>query len=946
MELDLGFDAEPSEPTILEYARFHGLCRDYSLETPAFNLTAAPSDEVLEHDLCDPLNPPILKIRATELIKERLTINIQEASLLHSIASFKSAENVFEDDENCSHRICCLKQEMPVLRTDHELDVLKFGSTETPNIAELRIPLEPLDPEKDEGLEWPEKYLASARQCDGRLRAEKLQVSKSDIFYLNNAVRNSYIVENDSADDTEQDIYRRSSALEPLTPPLLPLSPPATPYIPSSPASHLPILSDSSNSTIEEAKLLQEQIMDTDALIQGDDGESNLLLDITGGLGDSSYADQLTPTLKRKSELLHVETPLTPPIFSESPAKKLKTVTFSDIPQYINGFVCMCDQKTDEASQKEELEYVQEDWQPVAKEAKWRIEHERLCEADTTKRIDVPFIEFVPPTAPWDEYKRNISKTDETELHSQRAFLARIKRTYPSESWHGVSRLNRELQIEPFAQRSARVTIDEKLHGQEHLDQITREMTSNDIVTSSTDIWKRDGLRLLEQEDDEEEELERMKLPEEECMDLVTDNPSAKFNEAGCDLKASRGVWSIQDSVHGHDESGYRGIDELQQKKFPAASRKPPKALTKKSDAIDRGVEKNGSLMFGGKFSASSAMDKFIALHGMEVKPQKTNDQGQAISKNSQPTPYKAHFNPASPTNENLSEYTAIRPPTPVLPKPSKTYPSCSFIISEALLHQHHISRLLERLYPNAEFISRDFDLPYVPAQEADLVLSPSTGLILTTLQEIKQRALPGQPDDSKIKKRLMQLQSRYERLVVLVSESPGRQLGGRGVSQVMDARDLEAVEQFKLHASKLQANISVQLIPGEAQALTQSIVEEMAKHGLPHGSKDIGDVKLLSDETNWELFLRRVGLNPFAAQVILALLKGHANYPVTTTSSESFENTVSYVSVFGLQRFIMMSAQERVQTFQALLGGSRILQKVSTLLDQQWLSPGHDTQV
>lgn len=613
------------------------------------------------------------------------------------------------------------------------------------------------------------------------------------------------------------------------------------------------MLSESPNSTIEEAKQIREQIMEADSLVPGDDDDNSMLPDITGGLGNDSYDDLFTPTLKRKSEQLHVETPLTPPIFSESPAKRLKTVTFSDIPQYISGFACLSDGKTDEASRNVDFQYIQDGWQRLAKEEKWKIEHERLCEADTTKRIDVPFIEFVPPTAPWDEYRRDTSKMEETELHAQSAFLVRIKRTYPAESWHGVSRLNRELPIEPFPQHLATVKIDEKLHGHEYLDQITREMTSNDIVTSSTDIWKRDGLRLLEQEEDEEEDLELGTQPEEEKMKHMTmDTPSAGLNEEGFDLEEARGVSPIRDVVQGHNEYKYRGIEDAKQKESAATSRKQAKGLRKKSDALSKREEKNGSLMFGGVFSASSALDKFIALHGMEVKPPKTYKEGQAISEIAPSMPHQARFSPASPLKETLSEHTAaIRPPTPLFPNPSKTYPSCSFVIAETLLKQRHISGLVERLYPNAEFISRDFNLPYVPAQEADLILSPSTGLILTTIQEIKQRALPGQPDDSKIKRRLMQLQSRYERLVVLVDECPGRQLGDKNVRRAMDARNLEAVERFKLHASKLKAEISIQLVPGDTHALARSIVEEMEKYGLPHGSKDIGDVKLLSDETN-----------------------------------------------------------------------------------------------
>jgi hypothetical protein len=43
-----------------------------------------------------------------------------------------------------------------------------------------------------------------------------------------------------------------------------------------------------------------------------------------------------------------------------------------------------------------------------------------------------------------------------------------------------------------------------------------------------------------------------------------------------------------------------------------------------------------------------------------------------------------------------------------------------------------------------------------------------------------------------------------------------------------------------------------------------------------------------------------------------------------------------------GLQTFLFMSAEARVRSFQAILGGSRILIKVSALLDELWLSAAH----
>jgi hypothetical protein len=92
-----------------------------------------------------------------------------------------------------------------------------------------------------------------------------------------------------------------------------------------------------------------------------------------------------------------------------------------------------------------------------------------------------------------------------------------------------------------------------------------------------------------------------------------------------------------------------------------------------------------------------------------------------------------------------------------------------------------------------------------------------------------------------------------------------------------------------------------------------------------------------------WELFLRRLGLNPFAAQVIVAFLKKpyDVQLPFSTSSPTAFGHLPT-VSVFGLSAFIVMSEEERVRFFQAQMGGSRILKRISKVLDQQWVSAAH----
>jgi hypothetical protein len=88
-----------------------------------------------------------------------------------------------------------------------------------------------------------------------------------------------------------------------------------------------------------------------------------------------------------------------------------------------------------------------------------------------------------------------------------------------------------------------------------------------------------------------------------------------------------------------------------------------------------------------------------------------------------------------------------------------------------------------------------------------------------------------------------------------------------------------------------------------------------------------------------WEVFLRRAGLNPFAAQIILVTFKDPYDMPLSSSSPESSDVPEKIINIFGLPAFLLLSAEERIARFQVLLGGSRILSRVNALLDRKWPS-------
>lgn len=84
----------------------------------------------------------------------------------------------------------------------------------------------------------------------------------------------------------------------------------------------------------------------------------------------------------------------------------------------------------------------------------------------------------------------------------------------------------------------------------------------------------------------------------------------------------------------------------------------------------------------------------------------------------------------------------------------------------------------------------------------------------------------------------------------------------------------------------------------------------------------------VLPVETLWEVFLRRAGMNAFAAQVVLGRLRVPDGVPAVGGGDES---------VFGLPLFVVMGRERRAELFGEVFGGRRVLDRVSEVLDEPW---------
>lgn len=194
---------------------------------------------------------------------------------------------------------------------------------------------------------------------------------------------------------------------------------------------------------------------------------------------------------------------------------------------------------------------------------------------------------------------------------------------------------------------------------------------------------------------------------------------------------------------------------------------------------------------------------------------------------------------------------------------------------------------------------------------EADVSLSPITGIIVTNILKVRQRPLPGSQSQTPLRDRVQKVSQKYETLLVLVSEShPSGEFSG-----ALAPSDIAAYADFVSFTVALDGDINVQLVPGAEQTMASWISAYLSQSSFKsHGMKRL----LSSEETEWEILLRRAGMNVFAAKVL---------------SKTLFEQA----GASGLAAFLTMPVQERVARFAPLLGGEKALRLTAKALDRSW---------
>ncbi|THZ97288.1 hypothetical protein D6C88_01290 [Aureobasidium pullulans] len=838
-------DAEDEEVSLIDYARYYGLSKDY---TSSYPLSSCVLQSIPVWDDSDFSQLPDFVLSDKVDTDEKWTINHQSALFLRRIALVEAVPSI--DIERRVTRSAEFKVEPLLLLTDSELDQRRFVRARRSKQSQgLQDMLLGANWEEDEThIYWPSSDLPA--ELIEKIKQERLQLDKTDILFLQ---------------------HRMQLATSPIDPVPLELS------------------------KFEESMDLDDEFS----------------LDGLSAFEIEEFSDSYTtsPLKRKRPEDFKVEVPLSPALLSSSPTKKTKIVTFSDelcttIPDYAKPFPLgdsnSADERYDEALKKV--------LKASAESAVSAIENEQLTQADSTLRVEIPTIDQSGPLPPWEMFSRNqLGFGTSIEAQQQMISMLRRETISPREVWSGVVRINRAMtRWRPFDTRLSDLPKEEITC--DDLDDF-----KNEEPQDTTSGWKLDGLRILDACEDDDEAIEFADMPIIlERLGSTETMPEGK-------------AWS--------EKGGPKLAAMLQPRQplFPlsrVATHTPLEGLKPhKSPAYPQPL-------LGNTFSASNSLYRFMQIQTGKKASPKVSEESRL-----QATTSPIHIaNPTSKFTARIRDSESLQNPRSLTSKispsmqsmmPSIHLPSLpdpvpprTFVLSSTMFDRRALIKHIERLNPTAEYIERDFasarSLRGVSSQtseadEADMILAPGHGILLTTLQKLIQKNLPGQVTRNVVRERIVQLARRYERLIVMVHED-------RAGSQQrpLDSRESGEIVSLVNFCAAQSHEIQVMYIPGDEIALAIWIVASMVRFGL-----NDPEVQLLQDETSWELFLRKAGMDVFAAQVILIKLKVPDSVPSPSGKRQ-----------YGLPAFVMMGEAERLRRFGGLFGGEKILRKVSMAID------------
>ncbi|KAI6884462.1 hypothetical protein KC360_g4228 [Hortaea werneckii] len=920
-------------PSFSEQARSLGLCRDHSLENPLEFTKTQPPSEAVQLDFTDPAGvstAALLDMLRNTIAHEKWDVDRESANFLADVATIdKHPEDPWNVDGS-QMSLRDLKIIEPVLTTDHELDMQRLGARNSVTISTNDIEPIPVDVERDEGLQWPSRYVCLPSELEANFASARLDIRKDVVDYLRDIAQPAFVNEREVMDSLLQ--IEKNALPKRITPPLLPLSPPLSPTGLPKTLQEMELMSEPEDLLALEAAEAEQRLVAADELLSQNRGTNVSAVDSSRSTNvdiASLYSGLETPVIssssperKTRPQRLKAEVPLLPTDALEPPSKKARTTTIPEeahslMPGPESDSLTVNAEATCQSSQT----FLSSVAMPAAERAIRAVENEELEELDTVVRVDIPHVEVERPIPPWDIYSASGAPRP---LDEQLALMALIKNEHLKHEnhWSGVSKLERTVKWDVFPSRLGRVSLDEQFDDDESAERYMADLKYDDEIDIQGFVTKLHGPRLLDPRDDDEDELVPLKSDEEEGVDLqdTQEDPSGDQEEPekGVKLDIARHAPTTATSAK-TVQSGRDDLSSLLQRRkleFEEVPNQPTREKEEPEPALSTTRMKvPHKAMKGGVLATLSRPSELLKEGGLEgfLRHQGSLSNTAQYSKVAE-HPVIQHAVPEAVMvpplhNARPPDDKFVQIPNPMIVDGAK---SMQVIVTAQLLANRSLVRTVNNMLPSLEMVER-CQLQQADDSDADISISPKSGLLITTLQKLKQRPLPGQKDFFSIHDRITAVSRRYEKLFVLISE-------GRP-AETLDERDAEAIAGLlSFVAAQVGTEVEVKYVPGEMTNTCEWIA------AIISAGNDAKDIKLLAEETTWERFLRVAGLNAFAAQTISAKLQ-------TLGIEGQRDNS------FGLAAFVSMSVEERVQIFGPVLGGDSVLRRASGIVDGMWSS-------
>ncbi|TKA82467.1 hypothetical protein B0A55_02172 [Friedmanniomyces simplex] len=885
---------------LLEEARAEGLCHDTLLDYPLASACVPTPPTPLAGDLDEwPGLAPDHKAAAVDLVDngERWDVDRESAEFLASLLVLGKADVPFLVFEEGCLIFTDLKIDEPILQCHPDVEVRRLRDRNAVKLASCGFKPFALDAEEGESVSWPSANLVLPTEKEKEVASEKLDVD--------------------------------AWLLEPQTPPLLPLSPPFNPTGPPTSLLEFPLTSTPENLMAVEAANVGNEIMEHDErssiaseTLTHVEGVAAYMVDMHSALRTPDGSSSSPAQLKRLEDV-KAELPLLPTSADQSPPEKAKA-SFLDEHDF--------------------TAFVVDVVTPLAEPANAQAGNEQLLDFDTTMRIAVPRVDDTSSMPPWLQYCQPC--TLGSQLESQRALLSFTRREIlkSETSWSGVSKLERTLGWSPFPARLGKLKSDEEFDDDGSAARYMGDLVTDDDFDIDGLITKAEGLRILDGHESDEDDVEPADVnhdmfdqddcpadPEQKKSELPSSPPIPADHEQAKTILPLPPAFPpridmqtlLRKRKQELESASRHQSDRILPSAVEASQKKAPKRPRLQEAAT--GVPGSTSLLDHGGIAG------FMQLHGSKLKTY-PSAEGRVVARTQAAAP-PAVMVPPSEDSPSTSAQLVL--PAPQISNPER---AMQVVVSTTAMTDRALIRQLHALLPGLEMIERAH-IHQEPQSgkalaeslhptEADLTLSPATGLLTTTVQQLKQKALPGQTDFFGLRERIEAVSRRYERLIVLVLHA--QQLAGLSgvMTRGLAERDCDALSELMAFTASLETDVEVHLVLGSGGDLGKWIAAAISQHSSVVG----GDMQLLlPDETLWERFLRTAGLNAFAAQVILG--QSRQAEGMQGVESSSVVGT-SEGEAFGLAAFVRLSPEQRVRRFGPVLGGERVLGRVSEVVD------------